>query len=159
MRRLPVLVAAAVACLALVAPPAAAQDQSASKYTELLRQDLRTQKTAVVTEAMNLTDAQGTVFWPLYDQYSLELRAIWDQTIVLIKDYAENYDRMTNDKSKEIVSSSFKLDEQRTKLWKKYYDKYAKQIDPMVAARFVQVERTLNALIELQIRAELPLVK
>ncbi|MFA9400452.1 MAG: SMC-Scp complex subunit ScpB, partial [Acidobacteriota bacterium] len=33
------------------------------QYMELLRQDLRTNKLAVMTEAMSLTDEQGEVFW------------------------------------------------------------------------------------------------
>jgi len=105
----------AVVTAALVsAAPAAAQvteGPQTNKYLELLRQDLRTKKTALVTEAMDLTDAQAAVFWPIYDEYSREMRAVWDGRIANITLYAENYERMTNEMAKQIADKVFKLDE------------------------------------------------
>jgi hypothetical protein len=71
----------AAALLALTLGTRSAEAQAmegpqTAKYLELLRQDLRTQKTAIVTEAMNLTDAQSATFWPVYDEFSREMRAV-----------------------------------------------------------------------------------
>jgi len=153
----------AVVTAALVsAAPAAAQvteGPQTNKYLELLRQDLRTKKTALVTEAMDLTDAQAAVFWPIYDEYSREMRAVWDGRIANITLYAENYERMTNEMAKQIADKVFKLDEQRGKILKKYYGKCEKAVGPMLAARFVQIEAALYDLVSLQLAAELPLMK
>jgi hypothetical protein len=155
-------IAAALAVAFVLAAPAAAQvmegDQT-NKYLELMRQDLRTQKTVIVTEAMDLTDAQSEVFWPIYDEYSSEMRQVWDGRIANMKEFAEYYERMTNDKAEQIADRAFKLDEQRGKILKKYYKKYAKELNPMLAARFVQVEGAIYDLISLQLAAELPLMK
>ena len=154
----------AAALLALTLGTRSAEAQATegaqtSKYLELLRQDLRTQKTAIVTEAMNLTDAQSAMFWPVYDEFSREMRTVWDGCIANMKEFAENFDRMTNDKAKQLTSTAFKLDEQKTRIIKKYHDRFAKQLDPMVAARFAQVEYAIYNLISLQLAAELPLMK
>lgn len=154
----------AVAALALTVGGRSAAAQvmegpQTNKYLELLRQDLRTQKTAIVTEAMNLTDAQAEIFWPIYDEYSSEMRQVWDGRIANIKDFAENFDRMTNDKAKQLADQAFKLDDQKGKVLKKYYNKYTKALDPMAAGRFVQIESALYNLISLQLAAELPLMK
>lgn len=154
--------ATALFALTLGTRSAAAQETEGAqtaKYLELLRQDLRTQKIAIVTEAMNLTDAQGTTFWPVYDEFSREMRTVWDGRIANMKEFAEYFDRMTNDKAKELASTAFKHDEQKTRIIKKYYDRLAKQLDPMVAARFAQVEYAIYNLISLQLAAELPLMK
>jgi Spy/CpxP family protein refolding chaperone len=154
--------AAAVLAITIASRSATAQvmeGPQTNKYLELLRQDLRTQKTAIVTEAMNLTDAQAEIFWPIYDEYSSEMRQVWDGRIANIKDYAENFERMTNDKAKQIADRAFKLDDQRGKVMKKYYNRYAKALDPMTAGRFVQIESALYDLISLQLAAELPLMK
>ena len=146
----------------LAALPAAAQaleGPQTNKYLELLRQDLRTQKTALVTEAMNLTDAQAQAFWPIYDDYSREMREVWDGRIANMKLFAENYERMTNDMAKQLAERAFKLDEQRGKVLKKYYGKCEKALGPMLAARFMQVEAAIYGLISLQLAAELPLMK
>ena len=60
----------------------------------LLRSDVQTQRTAVVTDEMKLTDDQGKVFWPLYREYANKQQVIGDQRVSLIKDYANSYDTM-----------------------------------------------------------------
>lgn len=160
--RVAVAAALGIVALAFAAGTAAAQamqGDQASKYLELLRQDLRTQKTAIVTEAMDLTDAQSEVFWPIYDQFSSEMRAVWDGRIANIKEFAEYYERMTNEKAKELADRAFKLDEQRGKVLKKYYNRLSKDLNPMLAGRFVQVESAIYNLISVQLAAELPLMK
>ncbi len=131
---------------------------SQESYLELLRTDLKTQKVAVVTENMKLTDAQSGVFWPIYRKYDAELTTLNDQRIVLIKDYAANIDTMTYTKADTLTKEVFSLLEKRLKLQEKYYQEMAKALDPVLAARFMQIERQLNALVDLKIGSELPLI-
>ncbi len=128
-------------------------------YIELLKSDLRTQKVAVLTEAMKFTDEGSTAFWPIHREYELELSKIIDDRIELIKDYAQNYDNLTNEKAKELARTVFDLEKRRTKLKKKYFKKFEKALSAVVAAKFVQVENQINLLIDLQIASELPLIK
>jgi hypothetical protein len=128
-------------------------------YIELLRSDVRTQKQALLTEAMQFSDEQAAIFWPIYREYDLELSKIGDQRVALIKDYAANYETMTDAKAKELADRSFKLEEDRVKLRKKYFDRVQKAIDPIVAVKFMQIERTIGSLIDLQISSELPLME
>jgi len=51
--------------LALFAAAVPVQAQG-EQYLELIRQDLKTAKTAYMTEGMALTTEQGNVFWPIY---------------------------------------------------------------------------------------------
>ena len=140
------------------AVPAQAQDDSKNEqYMELMRQDLRTNKLAVMTEAMALTDAQGEVFWPIYRDYQTDLSKIGDKRIAMIKDYAENYENMTDEKAKELVKNWFGQQKGRLSLLEKTAKKVAKATDSVVAARFIQVENAVNMLVDLQIASELPL--
>ena len=128
-------------------------------YIELLRSDARTQKVAVITEALQLTDEESTAFWPVHRDYELELSEIIDDRIALIKDYAQNYDNLTNEKAKELARKVFALEKRRTKLKKKYFKKFEKAVSAIIAAKFIQVENQINLLIDLQIAIELPLIK
>ena len=132
---------------------------SQEPYLELLRSDLRTQKVALVTEAMDLTDAQSEVFWPIFRKYDAELASLNDQRIALIKDYAQNFDKMTDAKADELTKQVFSLLGKRLKLQESYYQQFSKALNPVLAARFMQVERQINALVDLQIASELPLIK
>lgn len=144
--------------LLLAAVPAVAAADDIDKYLEMLRSDLRAGKTALLTDALALTGDQGTKFWPLQREYETELAKLGDSRIALIKDYAANYDTLTPEKSKELVDRAFKLESSRLSLLKKYVDKVSKQVSPAVGARFAQVEAVVNSLVDLQIRAETPLV-
>ena len=144
-----------VLALLLVAKTAYAQEQ----YAELLMSDLKTQKVAVVTEAMALEEGQSDPFWQIYRDYDYELTAIVDQRITLIKDYAASFSAMNDDKAAELAKTSFKLESDRAKLRQKYYKKFAKEVSPLVGARWLMVERTINNLMDLQLAAEMPLIQ
>lgn len=144
-----------VLALSLVANTAYAQEQ----YVELLRSDIKTQKVAVLTEAMELDEAQSEPFWQIYRDYDYELSLIVDQRIALIKDYAASFSAMTDDKAADLAKTSFKVESSRSKLREKYYKKFAKEISPLVGARWLMLERTINNLMDLQIAAEMPLIQ
>jgi predicted GH43/DUF377 family glycosyl hydrolase len=128
-------------------------------YIELLRSDVKTKKVAIVTEVMQFTDEEAKVFWPVYREYELELAKIGDARIELIKDYARNYETMTDEKAKELIQRALKLEERRTKVKKQYFKKFDKVLPSKAVAKFFQLENQINLLIDLQIASELPLIK
>jgi hypothetical protein len=143
-------------CLLLGLPGiASAQEQ----YVELLRQDINTQKTAILTEAMDLNEAQSEKFWPIVREYDLKRAEIADRRIAAIKKYAANFETMTPDMAKEIVEESMKIDSDMMKLKKDYFGKVSKELSAVEAGRFLQVENFVDNLLLLQIQSELPLVQ
>jgi hypothetical protein len=140
--------------LVAAAAPTFAQDP-----TELLRADLRAQKTAILTEAMDLDAAQSDVFWPIYREYEGEVIKLNDELLALIKDYGANYGAMTDEKAKELLKRGFKIRESRTSILKKYSGKMEKALSPTVAGRWVQCELAIQAAMDLQIASEVPLAR
>ena len=120
--------------LAVVVPTVAIADDM-EKYVELMRSDLRTGKTELLTEALKLTSADGQKFWPIQREYETELAKIGDQRIQLLKDYAASYDSLTANQAKSLMDRAFKIESARLSLLKKYSDKVAKAVSPPVAAR------------------------
>jgi len=72
---------------AQTAPP---QDNNthviSSNDIDLLRKDLRSHKKQLIAGNLKLTDAEATKFWPIYDQYTVELMKINDKKFGLIQD-------------------------------------------------------------------------
>jgi hypothetical protein len=128
-------------------------------WLELLRSDVRAEKVALLTEAMKLSDADGQIFWPIYREYQKEFAGIEDQRIALLKDYTRSFSVMDDDKAKDIADQWFRLQEDKMKLKKKYFKKVEKAMSTIMAARFVQIEHQLGLLIDLQITAQLPLIR
>ncbi len=128
-------------------------------WFELLRADLRADKIAVLTAAMRLTEEEGKTFWPLVRDYDNELSAIHDRRVDLIKMYAEKYRKLSDEEAAEIAGDWFGIQSDLLKLKKKYYKRVEKALDSSIAARFIQVERQIELIIDVQLAAEMPLVR
>jgi hypothetical protein len=156
MKRLGMIVALSLMTLGSFAP---VQAQDMNSFVELLRKDVKAEKTAVITMVMEFTDAESEVFWPIYREYEFESEKLMDLRIALIREYAESYESMTNDIAKDLMGRVLKIQEKRLKLDKKYWKTFSKKLNPITAARFMQVNGQINDLIDLQIASEMPLVE
>lgn len=125
----------------------------------LLRSDLQTQKTDVITHTMQFNDAEGKAFWPLYREYTNKQQIIGDQRVSVIKDYADHYDTIDDPTADELMGRLIKFDEARTKLRAEYYPKFRKAIGAKQAAKFFQVDNRLNLLVDLQIASAIPIIQ
>ena len=147
-----------LAVVLVASAPARAQDSQDTKYLELFRADLKTQKTAIMTENLKLTDAQSTVFWPIYREYDLKLTGIQDQRLALLNDYATSYDSITPQKATSLMEQAFALEDKRMKLRKQYFEKIAKAVSPIVAARFAHVDSIIQHAVDLEIQMQVPMM-
>ncbi len=144
----------AIVLAVLMTVPAAAFAQEA--ILEVLRSDVKAERVAMITEMMMFTDEQAEVFWPIYRDMEHEADKLTDQRIALIKEYADNYDSMTDKIAKDIIGKAIKLRDKRLSLEKKYYKKFSKALDPITAAKFYQINRELTMMIDIQISSGLP---
>jgi hypothetical protein len=139
-------------------PKSSTEETNIRAYIELLRADVRAKKTAVMGHAMELTDQQGSKFWPIYREYDVALQRLNDQKLAAIKEYADHYDGMTDKKADELAERALQLEIQRNEIKKTYYEKIRGQLGGVVAARFLQIENQMLLVIDLQIASSLPLV-
>ncbi len=128
-------------------------------FVALARSDLKTQKAMVIAENLPLTEAEGAEFWPLHSEYETELSKLNDQKLALIVRYAGNYKTMTDKEASELAKRSFDLEEEKTNLKRKYFQKFEKVIPATKAARFFQIENQVNLALDLRVAASLPLIK
>ena len=135
------------------------QELNIQAYIELLRSDLRKSKSQVVGQVMQLDAAQSAVFWPIYKQFEADLTKIGDRIASLVSDYADHYDEMTNEVADKLANELLSIEQQRNTLKREYYQKFKKALDPITAARFLQVENQLEKLVDLQIASQLPVVQ
>lgn len=137
----------------------ATRDLNLSAYTQLLRSDIRAQKSAVISEVMQFTPAEGEVFWPIYREYEAELAKANDDRIALISEYTSKYSTLTDEVADRLARRALELETQRQALKVRYYDRLQKALSAKTAARFIQVENQILLLLDLQIAASLPIVE
>lgn len=127
-------------------------------FIESLRADFRADKVSLITQTMQFNDKQSAAFWPVYRRYEAELTTLNDGRVKLIKQYADNYETLTDAEAKVMAEKSFALESSRTDLKKKYFKEFTKVLPALTVAKFFQLEHRLDLLVNLQLASELPLL-
>jgi hypothetical protein len=127
-----------------------------SAYAELLRQDVRTMKVAIITEVVGFTEEEDRAFWPIYREYDLEMSKLADERVRMIRDYADNFATITDERAASLAATALDLEARRNAAKAKCYERVKTALSPRTALRFLQVEHQLQLLIDLQIAAALP---
>jgi len=125
---------------------------------EMLRADLRSQRKQVTALNLPLSSDEATKFWPIFDQYRREAIKPNDERWALIKDYADNYNTMTDAQAQDYIKRSTAVDEQLLDLRMKYVPLMERVISPKKAALWYQIDRRIDLLINLQLSAVIPMV-
>ncbi len=133
--------------------------QDADSYIEILKSEVKTDKKAIITETMQFTEQQSAAFWPIYTEFEYELEKLSNKRIANIKDFAANYDSLTNEKADELIKASFSFLDDRLDLNQKYYKKFAEVLTPIVAAKYMQLENQIQLILDLSIAENLPFAK
>ena len=133
----------------------AAQDA----YIELLKSDIRAQKVAIITETMDFSEKQASLFWPVYREFNAAQEKIADEQLNLIKQYLKFYENMTDETAKVLWKKSLEIDQSRLDLRKKYFTKFEKILSAKLTAKLLQLEQQINMLIRIQVESQLPLLK
>ena len=150
---------ASVPMFAQAAPAASAAPQaSLDQDIQMLRSDVRASKKEVTAANMNLTADEATKFWPVYDQYSAEVAKIGDTRVALIKEYATNYNTVTDAQANDFMKRAAAIDQQFTATRLKYVPMFEKVISAKKTALWYQIDRRLDLLVNLQLAANIPVV-
>lgn len=152
-RRWPILLA-----LALIAPVPAAQaaGTGANPATE---ERMLAQRRQLILKSLELDPQIAPKFWAIYDRYQAELTAIRNQRMKILSELGENYDNMSDVDAREYVMNELNLEEDRTRLAKRYVLEMAKVLSPRQLARYIQIEHKIKSFIDAGIEEEIPLIK
>ena len=149
-----------VAIVAGLAASAMAQTAGTTNM-EILRQKLKGDKKLVVAANLNLTDAEGAAFWPVYDAYQKDLQQINQRLTATITAYAAAYNKgpVTNEVAKKLLDEALAIDEAEAKLKSTSAPKILAALPAMKAARYIQIENKIRALVRYELASNIPLVK
>jgi hypothetical protein len=146
----------AIGLLFMISPVFA---QTIDDYLEVARDVLNAEKKAIVAEAMILTDSESGPFWEMYNEYNAELYKVHTKRVNIIKDFAANYESMSDAKADELWTNSMAYQAELLKLNKAYYKKFKKIVPAGKAALYFQLENKIASLINAELALEIPLVE
>jgi Spy/CpxP family protein refolding chaperone len=155
-----------LAALVLVPALALAQGAPAAKPTgdqsatlQSIEKDLLAARADIISKNLELTADQAAKFWPVYEKYQAELKGIIDTQLRNVQKYAENYATLTDAQAVELASATIARDADVAALRKKWFPEFQKVLPGKTAARFMQIDRRLSLLTQLELASKIPLVR
>jgi hypothetical protein len=125
---------------------------------QTLRSDIQADRQAVVAENLGLSDTEAPAFWPVYREYRGELDKLGDRTVKLIGNYAAKYDTMTDEDANAFFDEWLSIEKARADVRNKYVKQIRKVLPGKKAARYFQIENKLDALVNIGLASQIPLV-
>ena len=149
------------AFLAVLVMPNAARAQTVDPWTALqqVQVDLKADRQAVVAANLPLTEGEARAFWPVYKDYRGEIEKIGQRVASLIAAYAANFETMTDAKADAFFKDLLAIDRDRLTVREKYVPKVRAVLPAQKAARFFQIENKLDAIVNVVLASEIPLVR
>jgi hypothetical protein len=148
-----------VAAVAFAQAPSASSQAATDQAIEQLRKDARTEVNAIIGANMQFTSDEAAKFWPLYKEYEARRKALADERLAIIKDYAANYRTMTDAKALELTQRGLAQQEKGLAAKKAFLAELQKALPGKTVARFYQVHNRLDMMADLLIAQEVPLVQ
>ena len=134
-------------------------DDFADEQMALMHRQIDSVRKQLIAANLKLTDAEAANFWPVYEQYSTELKKITDTKNALIKEYANAYGALTDEQADSLIRRWLDSDIAIFELRKKYLPIFRKVLNGKITASFFQLEHRITAIIDLQLTSQLPLMQ
>ena len=142
------------------AAPVLAQDKSPGQLSsaEWLAR-IQSDKKGIVAKSMDLTAEESKKFWPLYEQFQRELALPRSAANRAILDLIAADGTLTDANAKRLVEQvqGAALDEAR--LNQKHFKQLLKVLPTLKAARYMQIESKLQAVVRYETAKAIPLVQ
>ena len=125
----------------------------------LVRQSAHTDRKLILMGNMTFTVEESEAFWPVWNEYRAAVAANGDRRLAAIKDFAANFEQMTDQKAQELMTDHFSIQMQNLVVKQNFSKELTKIMPAKKAMRVMQSENTLDAAIDLQLASEIPLAK
>ncbi len=116
------------------------------------------EKKALVMSFIRLEGKSKDAFWDVYDQYETERKTLGKNRIVLLTDYVENYDKLSDKKIDDLITRMMAQKTGTDKLIYEYYDKVKAAAGSKAAGQFIQIEIWVLAYIRASIFENVPFI-
>jgi 5-hydroxyisourate hydrolase-like protein (transthyretin family) len=128
---------------------------------KIVLEKVKADKKLLVSTNMELTEQEGKVFWPVYDEYQKDLGLLNDKYTQLILDYADAYNnnRVTNELAVQIMDRYRSVMSDESAMLDTYSKKLTDVLPAIKALRYIQMENKIRTAIKYELAVDIPLIK
>ena len=154
-------VAAALFAASAQVAPAAAQDKPApaTMTSEQWMQRIQSDRAGIVMRSMELTPEQAKAFTPLYAKFQKELAPSRQQIGRAILDYVNADGKLSDANAQRLANQVLAADRDQARLHEKHFKDLLKVLPARKAARYVQIENKIDAVMRYETAKAIPLVQ
>jgi len=148
----------AVFVLGAVAVPAQDDEMKAlEEMFKVAKGELTGKRDSALKTLVELDDEQAKVFWPLVKEYDQEMAEQRKQRKAVIEEFVAVHDKLTPDKAEKLADRVLDLDNARNEVRRKYFKRMAKEVSPVAAAQFLQLQGQFETMGDLKLASAMPL--
>jgi hypothetical protein len=141
---------------------AVAEDGSYGKLKSALndvRALYRADKAEIIIDQLKMTKTENKAFWPVYNAYTNELKTVGNKMVKLISGYADNSTKMTDKYADKMINDYLEIEADKLNIMESYIPKFKKVMPATKVAKLYQIENKLRAVTDLEIAANVPMIK
>ncbi|MCC6839324.1 MAG: hypothetical protein IT230_04120 [Flavobacteriales bacterium] len=142
--------------LCLFSPQAFTQDDGPAIPAEKL-QEIKAQKSAYITQQLNLTTEEARIFWPIYDKYQAEIEASRGKERALRRE-RRALTVLTDEQASKAIADELQAEQMQLDLRKRYAEQFKQAIGPVKTLKLGEAERSFNRELLKRIRNRAPAV-
>jgi hypothetical protein len=116
------------------------------------------QREEVFERGMMLDSKHWQVFWRVYDAYEKEKQELDAKRLGLLGTYVSKHATFTGSEATKLVKASVKNQQADLALRQKYFNILSKKLNPVAAARFVQIDDVVGMVVRLAILGNIQLI-
>jgi hypothetical protein len=103
-------------------------------------EQVEAEKIAFFTRTLELTTREAREFWPVYDEFEEQRKALVRERHMLSMSFAENYQKLGTRESGEIADRYINLQVKETDLAVEFHEKFKQVLPPAKVMRLYQAE-------------------
>ncbi len=147
-------------CVSIAADKAVVNEKFADLEPgiKMMREEAGQDRRQIVKANMLLTETEAAKFWPLYDSYRDARAKLGDRKVRMITDFAASENSMSQDEATRLTKQYFSIEKDKIKVKEAYVAKMSKVLSARTVARFFQIDQKLDAIVDVNIAANVPLI-
>ena len=116
-------------------------------------------KKELIKDSMQLTEEEGAVFWPLYDDYEKKAMQIFNRRTAHIRKYNQEHKNMSDEMAKSLMKDYLQIEADALKSKRALVSKFSKKLPLKTVYQLFVFEELLEAGFFSQIAENLPPLK
>lgn len=125
----------------------------------LLRGDVNSMKKELIAAHLTLTDSESKRAWQVYEEYSARMSRINGTKTAILQEYSHEYATLTDDQADDLIRRWLETDIEQAKLRHELAGIFRRVLPGKKAATFLQLERRISMMMEVQLSSGLPLAQ